>query len=114
MANPPYGYPAFAGYSFPSTPSYMPPSQPSSISQGVSSASRVVGSREEAVAIPTDLSGAFMVFPDVSHNRVYIKRLNTTTGGSDFFEFVPAMAPAEPQYVTVDDFTAFKEEISKD
>ena len=108
MANQPYGY-SYTGYNF---PTYMPQpvTQPS---QGISNASRIVGSKEEAVAIPTDLSGSFMVFPDVSHNRVYVKRLNPATGGSDLFEFVPAVAQPEAQYVTVEDFKAFKEEVTK-
>lgn len=111
MANPTYGYPNYTGYNF---PTYMPPSPaPMQPNQGISSASRMVGSKEEAVAIPTDLSGAFMVFPDVSHNRVYVKRLNPATGGSDLFEFMPATAQVEAQYVTVDDFKAFKEEVAK-
>ena len=109
--NPNYGYPAYPGYSF---PAYIPAAQPSmQNSQGISSASRMVGSKEEAVAIPTDLSGAFMVFPDISHNRVYVKRLNPTTGGSDLFEFIPAATQTETQYVTIEDFKAFKDELAK-
>lgn len=57
--------------------------------QGLSNASRPVTSREEAVGIAADFSGSPMVFPDITHNRVYIKRWNYATGSADFTEFGP-------------------------
>ncbi len=64
--------------------------------QGLSQVSRPVTSREEAMGVAADFSGALMVFPDVTHNRVYIKRWNYQSGGADFMEFAPA-PPAPPQ-----------------
>lgn len=58
--------------------------------QGLSAMSRLVTSKEEAMGVAADFSGALMVFPDVSHNRVYIKRWNYQTGAADFIEFNPA------------------------
>ena len=31
-----------------------------------------------------------MVFPDLSHGHVYLKRWNMQTGAADFVDFVPA------------------------
>lgn len=64
--------------------------------QGLSMASRPVTSREEAAGVAADFSGSLMVFPDISHNRVYVKRWNVNAGAADFIEFVPA-APPPPQ-----------------
>ncbi len=62
----------------------------------ISSASRIVGNREEANAVPADFGGNLMLFPDLTHNRVYIKRWNIQTGSADFLEFIPAPPPAPP------------------
>lgn len=62
----------------------------------LSPASRVVVSREEAIATPADFSGALMVFPDITNNCVYIKRWNIQSGAAEFMDFAPAM-PAVPQ-----------------
>lgn len=56
--------------------------------QGISTSSRPVTNREEALGTPADFSGAPMVFPDITHNRVYIKRWNIQTGNADFMEYV--------------------------
>ena len=48
----------------------------------LSPASRVVVSREEAIATPADFSGALMVFPDITNNCVYIKRWNIQSGAA--------------------------------
>lgn len=58
----------------------------------LSPASRVVVSREEAIATPADFSGALMVFPDITNNCVYIKRWNMQSGAAEFMDFVSAMA----------------------
>lgn len=65
--------------------------------QGLSMASRPVTSREEASGVAADFSGNLMVFPDISHNRVYVKRWNVNAGAADFIEFVPAIQPAAQQ-----------------
>lgn len=66
--------------------------------QGLSSVSRPVTNREEAVSTPADFSGSLMVFPDITHNRVYLKRWNIQTGNADFVEYAPIIsANAEPQ-----------------
>ena len=66
------------------------------------------------MGIPADFSGSLMVFPDVTHNRVYIKHWNFQTGAADFLEFAP-VAPeakkAEPKYATIDDLNALREEL---
>lgn len=48
---------------------------------------RPVTSREEAVAIQTDFLSPGTIMPDLGHNMIYMKRFNTNTGASDFFEF---------------------------
>ncbi len=99
-----YG-PAIQGYSpmqpypptLPGNQGQMPqPVQPQPALQGLSGTSRPVSSREEAMGIAADFSGSLMVFPDVSHNRVYLKRWNVAAGSADFLEYAP-VAPMEPE-----------------
>ena len=61
----------------------------------LSPASRVVVSREEAIATPADFSGALMIFPDIT-NCVYIKHWNAQTGAAEFMDYFPPM-PIAPQ-----------------
>lgn len=57
--------------------------------QGLSPSSRPVTSREEAMGVAADFSGAPMIFPDVTHNRVYLKRWDLASGGPAFQEYAP-------------------------
>lgn len=59
--------------------------------QGISQASRLVSNKDEANAVQADFSGAMMLFPDVTHNKIYLKRWNMGTGAAEFAEFVPAI-----------------------
>lgn len=70
---------------------------------GLSNASRPVTNREEAISTPADFSGALMVFPDLSNNRIYLKRWNMQTGSADFGEFAPVIqaSPAQNSEPTV-------------
>lgn len=80
--------------------------------QGLSPASRPVTSKEEAMGVAADFSGALMMFPDITHNRVYIKRWNYQSGAADFVEFapvIPAPVQEEPQntqtvFASIQDF----------
>lgn len=84
-----------------------------------------VGSREEALAAPTDLSGQPMYFPDRAHGAVYFKQLDFQTGASaqDVYynaaawqamqaqlqqaaQPVPAAQSPAAQYVPVEQFNA--------
>ena len=88
--------------------------QPQAAQPGFSA--RGVTSKEEALATQTDYFSAGTVMPDLAHDVVYLKRFNQMTGASDFLEFrrVYPEPPAPPaQYVTVDEFNAFKEEMKK-
>lgn len=82
-------------------------------SQGLSSASRLVSSREEAIGVPADFAGNMMLFPDITHNRIYTKRWNFQTGAADFVEFAPVIeaAPA-PAYASVDDMKEMRETLA--
>lgn len=80
-------------------PQQMPAPSPQTASvstQGISPASRPVTNREEAIGTPADFSGAPMVFPDITHNRVYIKRWNMQTGNADFMEYAPVITIQSP------------------
>lgn len=84
--------------------------------QGLSNASRPVTNREEAMGVPADFSGALMVFPDLSNNRVYLKRWNMQTGSADFGEFAPVIpANNEPQktaaFASLEDFQGLQETV---
>lgn len=98
----PYG-PPVQGYSpMQACPPNVPqgqmiqPVQPQPSMQGLSNTSRPVTSREEAMGIAADFSGSLMVFPDISHNRVYLKRWNVAAGAADFVEYAP-MAQNMPE-----------------
>lgn len=88
-------------------PGYGPPTPMGGMAQGqqtasagphgmISAASRLVGNREEANAVPADFGGNLMLFPDLTHNRIYVKRWNLQTCEADFSEFIPAPPPAPP------------------
>ena len=108
MANfPPYPYGGYQPMQMPQMPMpQMAPQMPQSGQMsggGLSPMSRPVSSREEAQACAADFSGALMIFPDLAHSRVYLKRWNMQTGAADFVEFSPVEAVAEnatvPEYV---------------
>lgn len=77
------------------------PQQPT---QGISMASRPVSNREEANAVQADFSGAMMLFPDVTHNKIYLKRWNMAAGAAEFAEFVPAVPETVEQGQTAPAF----------
>lgn len=86
----------------PDVPGYpQQPPQPSAQApqamQGLSPASRLVTSREEAMGVAADFSGAPMVFPDIANGRVFIKRWNFQTGAADFLEYAPVLRPEQQQ-----------------
>lgn len=55
---------------------------------------RAVTSKEEALGVPVDFSGALMVFTDVSHGKVYTKSFNMSTGAADFREYAVVAQPS--------------------
>ena len=73
---------------------------------GLSPMSRPVSGKEEAMAAAADFSGAMMLFPDIAHGRVYLKRGNMLTGAADFLEFAPVteQRPVQTEYVSVQTF----------
>lgn len=86
---------------------------------GLSPMSRPVSSREEAQATAADFSGALMVFPDLAHGHVYLKRWNMQTGAADFVDFVPAAdtKPDESQpteYVCLHTYQADMENLRRE
>lgn len=80
---------------------------------------RAVTSKEEALGVPVDFSGALMVFTDVSHNRVYTKAFNTGTGSADFKEYVlsspetPKSASETMTVVSTDDTYVTHKELNE-
>ena len=61
-----------------------------------------------------------MVFPDVAHGKVYLKRWNLQAGAADFLEFGPVETVAEnatvPEYVCLqtyqEDMAALRKELA--
>jgi len=55
----------------------------------------MVSSREEATGVPVDFNGRPMVFPDLGHERVFVKIFNPNTGSSVINEYrlVPEAPP---------------------
>lgn len=83
--------------------------------QGYSMSSMPVSSKEEAMAVPADFTGAPMVFCDLSHGKVYIKQWNAQTGSADFMTFCPEeQTQAEDDgYVKQSEFKAAMAEFSR-
>lgn len=127
MANyPPYPYGGYQPMQMPQmTPQMSMPQMAPQMPQngqfgqgGLSPMSRPVSSREEAQATAADFSGALMLFPDISHGRVYLKRWNMQTGAADFLEFGPVEAVAEnatvPEYVCLQTYQEDMEKLRKE
>lgn len=111
-------------------PQQMPPQMPiqssqtvQQIGQGISPASRPVSNKDEANAVQADFSGSMMLFPDVTHNRIYLKRWNMNTGAAEFAEFAPVVsenvspevsAPAFATTEQVDELKCLLGDIKKD
>lgn len=127
MANyPPYPYGGYQPMQMPQmTPQMSMPQMAPQMPQngqfgqgGLSPMSRPVSSREEAQATAADFSGAMMVFPDVAHGRVYLKRWNMQTGAADFMEFGPVETVAEnatvPEYVCLQTYQEDMEKLRKE
>lgn len=93
-----------------------PQTQTGGQTAGFSPASRPVSSREEAMAVGADFSGAPMIFPDMAHNTIYVKRWDMNSGTAVFTEYgpkepVPQTHP--PTYATLDDLKALSDRLSK-
>lgn len=123
MANyPPYPYGGYQPMQMPQMQMpKMPPQMPQNgqFGQGcLSPMSRPVSSREEAQATAADFSGALMVFPDMAHGHVYLKRWNMQTGAADFVEFGPVETVAEnatvPEYVCLHTYQADMENLRRE
>lgn len=78
-------------------PQNAPQSQQGPVT-GLSSASRPVTSREEAMGVAADFSGARMLFPDIAHNRVYVKWWDFNRGEPVFQEYAPVLRAPEPEH----------------
>lgn len=98
-------------------PQMQPVQQAPQPAQGLSSASRPVTNREEAMGVPADFTGALMVFPDLSNNRIYLKRWNMQTGSADFGEFAPVVPAGNEQkkpaeFASLKDFQGLRETVA--
>lgn len=84
--------------------------------QGISPYSRPVSSKEEAMAVGADFSGAPMIFPDMAHNAVYVKRWDFQTGSAVFVEYLPKDTVPEATaavYATQGDFKELAEKLTE-
>lgn len=72
------------------------PAQSVGQGQGISPMSRPVTSKEEAMGIAADFSGAPMIFPDMAHNVIFVKRWDYPSGSAVFTEYVPKNTPPTP------------------
>lgn len=83
--------------------------------QGISPASRPVSSKEEEMAVGADFSGAPMIFPDMAHDTIYVKRWDFQSGSAVFTEYVPKESvPEAPAavYATQGDFKELAEKLA--
>lgn len=85
---------------------------------------RAVSDIAEARAVPSDLSGQPMFFPDLSHNAIHMKVFNPQTGAGDFYTFnlaqpasqaaqkpVQRPAAAQVRYALAEDVEAIQGQI---
>lgn len=103
------------GQMFPQTQN-VPPAQSVGQGQGISPMSRPVSSKEEAMAVGADFSGAPMIFPDMAHNVIFVKRWDYQSGSAVFTEYVPKEAKPETPtavYATQGDFKELAESVEK-
>lgn len=82
-------------------PNYMQPQMDAFIS-------RLVASREEAVATPTDFTRPIVML-DFGHGAIYVKRFNPNTGMGELLDFKSASPTETPtqEYVTRQEFDKF-------
>lgn len=75
---------------------------------------RIVSCKEEAIAAPVN-PGVRTLFLDQTHGAVYSKLIDPQTGASDFREYTEPVVtqPDTPQYMTVEMFTQYKDELEK-
>ena len=86
---------------------------------------RVVSDVAEARAVPSDLNGQPMFFPDLAHNAIHMKVFNPATGVGDFYTFqlvqngqqgaqkaVQRPAAAQVRYATEEDVQALQGQIT--
>lgn len=96
----------------------MPQIQPAQtqVSQNPGLQGRMVTSREEALGVPVDFSGAPMIFPDMGHGVIYVKQFNPGTGSADLREFkvTETRVPDAQTYATAADLDALREEFRKE
>ena len=68
------------------------------------------------MAVGADFSGAPMIFPDMAHNSIYVKRWDYQSGSAVFVEYVPKdSAPEAPAavYATQGDFKELAERMTE-
>ena len=107
--------PAEMGQVYPSQQN-VSPAQSVGQGQGISPYSRPVSSKEEAMAVGADFSGAPMSFPDMAHNAVYVKRWDFQTGSAVFVEYLPkdtVPEATEAVYATQGDFKELAEKLTE-
>ena len=90
---------------------YYPPYQPMQYQQQYNRQYQVrpVGSREEAVAAQVDYFSLGLLMPVPGQPVIFFKRFNPDTGMSDFVEFIARQPEPPVQYVTRDEFEAWKQ-----
>ena len=113
--NSPVTRPAEMGQGYPQMQN-VAPVQTGGQGQGISAMSRPVSSKEEAMAVGADFSGAPMVFPDMAHNTIFVKRWDFQSGTAVFTEYVPKPQEADVPaavYATQGDFKELAEHLSE-
>ena len=68
------------------------------------------------MAVGADFSGAPMIFPDMAHNAVYVKRWDFQTGSAVFVEYLPKDTVPEATaavYATQGDFKELAEKLTE-
>lgn len=92
---------------------YQPQNQQPMQTQQPGYSVRPVASREEAVAAQTEFLGLGTLMPDLAHGVIYLKRFNQSNGTSELFDFRLSEPEKQPQYATLADLEALRNELTQ-
>lgn len=96
-------------YQYPARQEYAP-----AMPQANGFACRPVTSRAEAEVSQIPFDGSTTFFVDMANGKIYAKTFNPNNGTAPLVTFSRDMDVVQaPQYVTLEDFNALKEEIEK-
>ena len=108
-------YPTYMPYQYPQRQDYRQPMQPVIPQNNPGFNCLPVTSKAEAEVFQIPFDGTTTYFVDTANGKIYAKTFNATTGAAPLVTFSrdAEVVVRPPQYVTMEDFNALKEEIER-